>query len=607
MTVTEEIAGNGAGIRMRLRDIDGLKAFAIASIVVYETARYAGVPGASEALGRLIGDAGQALALFLLLSGFALAYPVLAALRGDGSATFDVGRYAVKRLLRVYPAYAVAVGVVAALHPIAVLFGLPALANGVPSVDAAALVRAVVFLGDGFGNDGFRAIALVVRGYLLFPVLLVLWTRAPRFTLILAVFAAVADVLTPAHAWTVSALVPLILGIAAADLRARPRRFVRFAFPLAAVAASLAFAWEPRAAMLAGNLAAPGALRVDPFWSIAFFGLVVGIGTVPVLQRVAGFAPFRFAGAASYAISLVAMPVAAFAARQLPATLSWPAAAATTAAATAIVGLVLWQCVDRWFGDARLRTSVAERPGAWFDARLARFGIALLEFRAPLQPEEPAERTASAANGIPDPPPIPPRLPRGERAIFTTRTGSADDLATEIQETKRRLADAASYAPHEPEEPVPEPALGLEARDAGDDDLERPGFYRRPPGTARASSRPSTPRLELAAPPSPAEPAGSGDNDATAETTNPTEDAATRIAASDDDIVVEPIELADEVETIPAIVQPAKPRILRARIVRAPTTPPAAQQLEPALGVDPDPERVKVPARPAIRLRIGRR
>jgi hypothetical protein len=65
----------------------------------------------------------------------------------------------------------------------------------------------------------------------------------------------------------------------------------------------------------------------------------------------------------------------------------------------------------------------------------------------------------------------PPPRSDGELAVVETRTGSPEDLAAEIMETKKRLSDRTTAifegtdAP--PPEPAPAPAL-------------KPGFYRRP-------------------------------------------------------------------------------------------------------------------------------
>ncbi|MBD5605456.1 MAG: hypothetical protein IAI48_10240, partial [Candidatus Eremiobacteraeota bacterium] len=65
-----------------------------------------------------------------------------------------------------------------------------------------------------------------------------------------------------------------------------------------------------------------------------------------------------------------------------------------------------------------------------------------------------------------------PRPAAGELAVLSTRTGSPEDLAAEIVETKRRLIERGASVPRHAE-PLEEPAH-LEA------DLDRPGFYRRP-------------------------------------------------------------------------------------------------------------------------------
>ena len=576
MTVTHQLADGGVVVRdavpssdvvrVRFGDIDGLRALAAFAIVAYQSVRFAGLPpGTPLVVARLFDDASQGLTLFLVLSAFALAYPALAAMRADGAAYLDVGRYAVKRLLRVYPAYLIVLAFAAALHPLALLFGLPALASGTPPLDPTGFVRNAFLIGDGLGNDGFRAVELIARVYFAFPFALALWVRAPRVAILLAVGAAALDTFTGAHATGIGAVVPLVLGIVAADLRVGRARFVRFGLP---IALALAAAWflEPLVALLPGALAAPAALRIDPFWAIAACGVLAGISAAPPLERVLSFAPVRLAGAASYAISLVAMPIAAFAARRMPHELGLPTVAVVGGCAAAAVGFALWLGVDRWFGDDGLRRAAAEAPGAALDRVLAKVGAARVVLGKPLVAgtNEPDLHVVAVSPDEFYAPP--PRPVAGDLAMFSTRSGSAEDLAAEILATKRRLTEQSStFFTSEPE-----PDIVSEA-----DRFEKPGFYRRTANPrpaltqgVKAPQRSLPPAATIAVPPPPAAP---------------------------------------EPEAVPAESgPPAQPTPLFAAFAAldeadgADPDEPAATAPEPAVVTQP-PE----PPRPAIRMRIG--
>ena len=359
--------------RIHFPEIEGLRGLAVACIVAYQTFRNAGAPWHAPFFERLVIDAGQGLVLFLTISGFVLAYPLLAALRANPPAFVDMGRFAVGRALRIYPAYLVTLCLATTLHPLAVLFNYPALARATPQIGVGTFVRGAVFAGNGLGNDGLRAAGLFVLAAIAFPLLLALATSRPRAVAILAIAAGLADAFTGAHAVSIGFVVPLTLGILAAELRLRDHRLQRFwpAVVLAGVALALLF--EKHVALLPGATAAPDALRVDPFWSLAAFGILIGTGGSTVLRRVAGFVVLRRLGAASYAISLVAMPIAGFAVHQLPPRIGYPAVVLVAACAALAAGFALWRGIDRAFANGIARRASALRPGALLDRALARF------------------------------------------------------------------------------------------------------------------------------------------------------------------------------------------------------------------------------------------
>ncbi|MBD5603959.1 MAG: hypothetical protein IAI48_02540, partial [Candidatus Eremiobacteraeota bacterium] len=239
--------------RIRFPEVDGLKGIAAVAVLAYQTLRFAaGTAGAPPAVLRAVADASQGFTLFLILAGFAFAYPLLAAMRAEGRATLDLGRYLSRRAVRVYPAYLATVVIATALHPLGQLFGYPALAHAVPGVDVPAFLRRAFLAGDGSANDGWRAVQLFALAYVALPLLLALWTRLPRALLFVAIAGALVDTLTAAHGFGAGILVPLTLGIVAAELRVSGHRSQRFGLALTAVAAAFAIVFEPRIALLPG-------------------------------------------------------------------------------------------------------------------------------------------------------------------------------------------------------------------------------------------------------------------------------------------------------------------------------------------------------------------
>jgi peptidoglycan/LPS O-acetylase OafA/YrhL len=441
VTVMEGPSGSS---RARFREVDGLKGLAVAAVVAYQIFRFSGFPAnAPAAVARVFSDMSQGLGLFLTIAAFLFAYPLLAALHAEGSSTLDTGRYLSGRAIRVYPAYLAVALLAALLHPLGALFGYPALAHAAPPIDVGQYARNAVFAAGGLGNDGLRAVGLFALAYGLLPILLTLWTRLPRLAAYLAIVAAILDTLTRAHGFGIGIVVPLVLGIAAADVRVREHRSQRFGLAIAAAATVLAFALEPQIAALPGALQAPGALRIDPLWSLAFFGILVACGARPKLRLALGFIAFRVASAPAYVATLVAMPIAEFAARQMPPQLGSLQAALVTAAFIIVVAYALWQCLDRACASETFRQRAAGRPGAILDRVLERARIATVTFRfpppKPVAAPEPDDASDARAAEMPP-------VPQAELARLSTRTGSPEDLAAEVFETKKRLTERTSEA-----------------------------------------------------------------------------------------------------------------------------------------------------------------
>jgi peptidoglycan/LPS O-acetylase OafA/YrhL len=449
-------------IRIRFADIDGLRALAILlvgfSIIVRATMH--GIP---PLLDHLAGAASQGLALFLVISGMALAFPAMAVLSQDGRTYIDVGRYAIRRALRIYPAYFVALVLTAAIAPFAAHFG----AAGFAGVTPANFIANALFVGNGFGNDGFRAVELFVRTYLFFPALVLLWTRRPVVFGWLAAGFAILDIATPLHALSIGAFVPFMLGIVAADLRAQVHRIERYAPAVLVGGMAIAFYLSPFLQRLPGRQSAPHALDVDPFWSIAAFGLVVSVAAYRPLERIFSFWMLRVIGASSYAVSLIIVPTVGILVALAPFY-----AIAIAVPASFIAGFTYWQLVDRWFNDGDFRRNVASSAAPPVDDLLAKVRAARVFLgAAPPADEDDDLSTAHDDDFVPTFYAPPPRPSAADLAIVSRRTGSPEELAAEILETKARLQERSAALFAEPEPIVPEAPPPVYAK---------PGFYRKP-------------------------------------------------------------------------------------------------------------------------------
>ncbi len=461
-------------VRERFAVIDGLRAFAIVAVLVYEAfALVPAIAGGRLPLARALGDASQGFTLFLLLSGFTLAYPAIVALDENGRAYLDIARFAIKRVLRIYPAYLLALLLAIAIPPIALRYGLPALGGPWHRADLEIFIRNAVFAGDGLGNAGFAALAIIARLYVLFPLLLLLWSRSGRIFAAVLALSAVLDTTTGLHGLGIGALVPFMLGIIAAHVRAQNLPSYRFGIPLALVAGTAAIAWGPWLAHLAA-MHAPGALRVDPLWALSLFGLLVAVTAIEPLERICSFPPLRLLGAASFGISLVVVPVSGFAVRQLLHAIGPYGAAANAVGASVVAGFVLWKLADRSFADGALRRDTADIIGPKCSALLALVRADRVVLGTPsvaVTPEiEPEATPFESAFYAPLPRPDATGL-----AVVSQRSGSPDDLAAEILAMKKRLQDrsAALFADPTPSAPA----------------YQKPGFYRKPaPAIASATA-----------------------------------------------------------------------------------------------------------------------
>jgi len=483
--------------RERFAHLYGLRGLAILAVVLAEVVRYApGLPFRFPAELSVTRAGIHGLDLFFVISGFALAYPALAVMRQDGKAYLDVARYAVKRVFRIMPAYWVALALTVLVPLLASYYGIFSVAGfGTPHPLSSLLHRAFL-AGNDVGNDGFWTLGVTARWYVVFPLLLGLWVRAPRWFAMLAVTLTAADLLTPAHSIGVGALVACMLGIVAADLRVANPSWARFAVIFAIVAAGCACLLEQVVAALPGPLVARTIYSSNPLWQVAACAWLVAVGRSRLLDRAFSLPVLGVFGAASFSISLVVAPLVVFTFHQASGRQSTVNAALAAYAAALIAGFILWQVVDRWFAGTSVRQAIADKV-----APLIRWVLAAIRCdRVEIVEVVDAPRldlASTAVNGAHVPSSFyapPPRPDAGDLATVMRRSGSPEDLAAEILQAKKRLAERSIELLSD----------GLEASPAEPDRSEPAGFYDKTnrtneaPAFAAVRSAPAPPATDRA-------------------------------------------------------------------------------------------------------------
>ncbi|HKU82046.1 MAG TPA: acyltransferase [Candidatus Tumulicola sp.] len=351
----------------RVRHIDGLRAVAVLSVVAYHTAKDGPVHPTSV-LGALLWNGRHGVDLFFVLSGFCLSYPSLAHLQREGLARFDVIRYAAHRVVRIVPPYWAAIVLLATFFAVAARFGYSG--HEVSLVDN---LRWAAFIDSGVPlNGSFWTLPVEFRWYFAFPILLLVWVRAPKAFIPMAV--AWSLVLA---SWSVNrdaAYLPAFaLGIVAASLAVSKVRIGWWVPALTAVAAVAAI-------FLSVSAGTSGDFRrvdYDPLWFAVAFGLVLCSGAFAPMSRILSFRPLAVVGLASYSIYLVHEPIVTF--------VGWLGWGPVWAACIGIAsGFAFWAVAERPFVSTSLRTRLVAEFEAVFGRWLPRVGITTsFELRRP--------------------------------------------------------------------------------------------------------------------------------------------------------------------------------------------------------------------------------
>ena len=415
--------------------VTGLRALAVVAVVMYEIVKHA--PGLlfPDALAhRAAFDGVQGFELFLVLSGFVLAYPTLSALRDQGAASLDLRSFAIRRNARILPAYYAALALTILIPFAASRYGLTAFGHTAALPTIPVILTQIFFVQNHFQNDAFWALAIQIRTFALFPLLFAAYIRWRWLFAVLLVGAAVGDVSGAAHRFDLGAFVPFMLGIVAADLRVRPQRWAAFALPFAIACAAGAFYSDSLFSTFPGPRLASGIESWNPLWAFAAFGLVVACGALPPLEKTFSFKGIAWIGTASYAIALVAEPIVAYLLKKATPTIGLQYAALNAFVIALAIGVVFWLVIDRRFAETASRHATL----AWCSAALLRLHAAFFErsltFERPRRPEIPIEPAA-------------PGVGFGDIAMLIKRSGSAADLAADINATRAHFAERGSFDP----------------------------------------------------------------------------------------------------------------------------------------------------------------
>ncbi|MBC5823513.1 MAG: acyltransferase [Candidatus Eremiobacteraeota bacterium] len=285
--------------------------------------------------------------LFFVISGFCLSYPMLESLRQNRATRFDIARFFTKRFVRILPSYYCAIvlfcAMLVALHLSGNVAPTPPMSQPASAYD---FLRQFLFLDQppNYINGSFWSLAIEFRWYFAFPLLLLLWIRAPRAYFGVALGSVLAFHLTRLHALDFATLPALMLGIVAADLRARRANIAGAA--IAGLLASGAAALWVEPSTTEGII-----IQNQLAWQIAAFCFLCVSPSVGWLARVLSCRPMAFIGLASYSVYLVHEPLIAL--MELRGFGPWLASAAAL-----LAGYAFFLIAERPFVDSPLRTMI---------------------------------------------------------------------------------------------------------------------------------------------------------------------------------------------------------------------------------------------------------
>lgn len=309
-------SGSAGFGHQRIDYVDGLRAVAVLAVVFLHSASNA-VAFGGDALGTLqrhVVIAGtHGVDLFYVISGFCLSFPTLRKLYTTGRASFDIGEFFTRRIVRIFPPYWCAIGVALAFIAWHNRLGEPLTYGLYEPQSAGELARQFVLVRDRLWIEAvFWTLQIEFLWYLAFPICLALWLRAPLVFWIVAIAPHPIGWLllkTSPHLapylpfWLM--LLPFMLGITAADAFLRKPAWTRWALPAAIVLGAYGVAFNAMPKIYGGEGERGLWTHVQIAWQLASFAFVVAAGAQPWLMRALAARPMRAIGIASYSIYLV--------------------------------------------------------------------------------------------------------------------------------------------------------------------------------------------------------------------------------------------------------------------------------------------------------------
>lgn len=346
--------------RAHVKPLDGLRGVAILLVILPHIASAGLMPGPAW-LQSAVARSAHGVDIFFVLSGFGLAYPLIVERLKAAPVRFDLVTYAFNRLYRILPAFYAAVVLAYVASALLKALGRAPIADllVMPKSLYEALAPLVLFDGRNLPiNPNLWTIAVQVRWYFLFPVLLLVWMKSPRAFFALLGCAWLGYLFTRERTIDLGSLPLFMLGMVAAELIARRHRLIAYApyvLPLALVAA---LAWDPHA-MVPDPWGAEVSFFGQPTsfpWHIVAFALVLVASSVAPIRRVLSWRPLVALGTMSFSIYLVHQPVLAVVAAQRR-----PAGGAVALTALLAVGFAFWWCVERPLTESARRRRARER------------------------------------------------------------------------------------------------------------------------------------------------------------------------------------------------------------------------------------------------------
>jgi peptidoglycan/LPS O-acetylase OafA/YrhL len=352
--------GRNAFPARHLDFVDGLRAVAVLSVVVFHTLLHLPMPATPWNRASIQGCHG--VDLFFVVSGFCLAYPMLARLRRGEPFRFNYSAFFAKRLTRIYPAYFVAL---AACCVLATTPQWHALALDTPPQVPAEVYTWLGTLREFFLLDkpplhsgSFWTLGIELRWYLIFPFALWLFVRSPLGLILAGGASWLLAYESSIQSLDLVLLPGFFMGILAAHLYLQRPGWLRWV-PYVTI---FILGYE----LLYAPLNDPQSPESwGPLWELAAFGFVLSAFHLAPLRALLSWRPITVVGAASYSIYLVHEPVVAW--------LDFVRLSPLLTVLIAVVcGLGFWYAVERPLMQPQRRARMVARVAAALES-LGRF------------------------------------------------------------------------------------------------------------------------------------------------------------------------------------------------------------------------------------------